>query len=159
MHKNRIDDYTKTTIKSIVQALKKNSITDVNEFKSQLQNLMILNQINKSEENDQLLKLFTKLYYLETNDVDNKLILFFYQPNCVSSSNFVHEWNKLLKQFNNLYKMIAINCSDSKNLKLCSKLNVYQYPTIKFVRNNDVFDYFGELNAEDITKTLNSILN
>lgn len=147
-----ITDYDKTVIRCIREslALDKGS-GNINEFKIQLQNLMILNQLPQfqTNENNQLLDLVTQLYK-SSND---STLLFFYKNNCIPSSNFVNEWKKLKLKTNGKYKMIAINCEHEKYKQFCKKFNVYEYPTIKYITNGKILDYFGKLTSDEIMTT------
>lgn len=154
---SNINDYDRIAIKCIKESLllEKGS-GDISEFKLQLQNLMTLNQLPEfqSDSNTELLNLIEQLYKLHTNKTSN-ILLFFYGKNCKSSSNFVGEWQKIKVLTNSMYKMIAINGDDPKYKNLCKTLNVYQYPTIKYISNNKITDYLGNMNSDEIIKTLN----
>lgn len=150
---NTVTDYDKIVIKCVKESLSLDKGTgNINEFKSQLQNLMILNQLSqfKSEENDQLLDLITKLY--ESTD-KKSVLLFFYKKNCEPSSKFVKEWYDIRNKTGNKYKMIAINCEQPKYKQICTNLNVYAYPTIKYIHNGKIIDYLGEMMSDEIIKT------
>lgn len=150
---NNITDYDKIVIKCVKESLSLDKGTgNINDFKSQLQNLMILNQLPQftSSENDKLLQLVTQLYEL-TNE--KSILVFFYKNNCDPSSKFVKEWQNIKLQTQNKYKMIAINCEQPKYKQFCIKLNVYAYPTIKYIQNGKVNDYLGEMASDEIIKT------
>lgn len=148
-----ITDYDKIVIKCVKESLSLDKgIGNINEFKSQLQNLMILNQLPQfaSNENNKLLKLILELYKLIN---EKSILLFFYKNNCEPSSKFVKEWKNIKLKTNNKYKMIAINCDQSKYKQLCTNLNVYAYPTIKYIQNKKINDYLGEMTSDEIIKT------
>jgi thioredoxin-like negative regulator of GroEL len=153
----KIDDYDKIVIKCVKESLLlSNGSGNINEFKSQLQNLMILNQLPqfKSTENDQLLNLIIQLYEIDINSNNNSILLFFYKNNCKPSSDFVKEWQEIKLKTNNKHKMISINCENEKYAQICSKLNVYEYPTIKYAKNGKIIDYLGEMTSQEIIRTL-----
>lgn len=150
---NTITDYDKIVIKCVKESLSLDKGTgNINEFKAQLQNLMVLNQLPnfKSHENDQLLNLITQLYE-STNT--KSILLFFYKNNCEPSSKFVKEWHDIKNITGNKYKMIAINCEHPKYKQICTNLNVYAYPTIKYIRDGKIIDYLGEMTSDEIIKT------
>lgn len=150
---NTITDYDKIVIKCVKESLSLDKGTgNINELKSQLQNLMVLNQLSqfKSDENDQLLDLVTQLY---KSTHKKSILLFFYKNNCEPSSKFVKEWQKIKDRTNDKYKMIAINCEQPKYKQICTNLNVYAYPTIKYIRDGKIVDYLGEMTSDEIIKT------
>jgi len=156
---NNITDYDKIVIKCVNESLSldKNN-GNINEFKSQLQNLMILHQLPqfKSETNTKLLNLVHKLYEIKNNNKQySPILLFFYKINCNASLKFITEWKNIKNITQSKYKMFAINCENKKFADICKQLNVYQYPTIKYINNNKIIDYFGEMNSNDIIKTFN----
>ena len=142
----------------VIKCLKESFLLDknkgnINNFKIYLQNLMILNQLPQfqSYESTTILKLLEKLYSLQFEH--KKIILFFYKNNCKPSSDFIDEWKKLKDFGNGKYKFIALNCEDSKNQSICSLLNIYEYPMIKYINNNNIHNYFGEMTSSEIIKT------
>jgi hypothetical protein len=136
-----------------------------NLLKSHLQNLMILNPIDDTEK--KLLKLSEHLYKINENIIDlvngsqkhtkidltKNTLLFFYKEHCEPSLNFVSEWTKLKKMVNGKVNMVSINCSKSKYDNVCDSLGVYEYPTVKYLYNNKVDTYIGNMNANEIFAT------
>lgn len=152
-----INDYDRTIVNFVKESLKlDNQVGDMKELKSHLQNLLTLNQLSnyQSADDTKLLQLALKLYdnQVKKNNNVNNVLLFFYKNNCKPSSDFVKEWKNIKTKTNGIHKMIAINCEKEKYSHICSTLNVFEYPTIKYVKNGQVHDYFGNLYSDDIIR-------
>ena len=87
------------------------------------------------------------------NDNEVVLVLFYVDwcPHCVSTKP---EWSKLVNNLNNKevngvnVKVNACNAEGSAAEKeFASENNVQGYPTIKFIKNNEVVEYNGARNA------------
>lgn len=158
---SNLTDYDKIAIKCVRESLaldKGNG--NLNQFKSELQNLMILKQLPEfqSNYNEDLLQLINQLYEITTQktqktQTNNLVLLFFYKNNCEPSSKFVEEWKKIKNITNSKYKMLSVNCEDIKHKELCKKMNIFEYPTVKYIKNGKIIDYFGNLTADEIIKT------
>lgn len=161
---SNITDYEKTAIKCVKESLLLDKgHGNINEFKTQLQNLMILNQLPQfqSDTNNELLHLIEQLFDSQSVKTSNNctqsdpMLLFFYRKHCKASSDFAKEWKNIKGLIKSNIKMIAIHCDDPKYKNICERLNVYQYPTIKYINNNKILDYLGEMNSSEIIKTFN----
>jgi hypothetical protein len=165
-----LNEYDKTIISYVKGSLeldKENKNNNyLNDLQSLLQNLVILSQLSQyqSDDDKRLLQLITQLHNINTHDTHGTndsgnsgedILLFFYKNNCIPSSKFVNEWKIIKETVSKKYKMYAINCENSKYSKYCSELNVYEYPTIKYIENKKIHNYYGNLEAIEIIKTFN----
>jgi len=136
---------------------KKNDI-----IKSYLQTLMWLS--DNDHDDAEILELCKLLYNLNESIIkilessQASIMLFFYKDGCKPSTSFVSEWKILQKNVGNRSKFIAINCSKEKYFDVCNKFGIYQYPTIKYICNDKVHDYFGEMTAAGIQREFFKIL-
>jgi hypothetical protein len=161
------NDFDKTIISYVKGSLefdnRVNKNKNHNNLQSLLQNLLILSQLSQyqSDEDKQLLQLVTQLHNINinntssTNDKSENILLFFYKTNCIPSSKFVDEWKIIKNTISKNYKMYAINCENSKYSQYCSHMNIYEYPTIKYIENTKIHNYYGNLEATEIIKTFN----
>ena len=85
-------------------------------------------------------------------ELDTNLLLFFYNEDCSPSLKFMSEWKKIKALENDKFLPMAINCTTSKYDDICNVFNVYEYPMIKFVTPEFVYDYIGEFNADEIIR-------
>jgi thiol-disulfide isomerase/thioredoxin len=106
-----------------------------------MKQLLDLNQ-NIMSKNDNISK--TKI-----NPLKNTLILF-YSKTCPACILFMSEWKIIMKQLNIKYNTISIHCKDKKYFDICNKFNIVAYPTLKFIGDNQIFDYIGDMNAVSI---------
>lgn len=132
-----------------------------------LKNLFILIQLPqfKTSKNEKILQLIVKLHEINKKKVssnctssihsNSNILLLFYSNKCEQSVLFFNEWKKIKKIFGNKYKILAINCNNKKYNTLCKKFNIFQYPTIKYIENNTIHEYFGDLTSDQIIKTFN----
>jgi len=112
-------------------------------LKSELQNLMVLQQVQDSDSLRKLVDLCSDLYNINSYVLKNlpksreisaspithqELYILFHNNDTRSD-----EWTKL-KQ-NNQAKFIEVNCQnhDTRTRELCSKFNITKFPTIKHI--------------------------
>lgn len=121
-----------------------------NSIKHNLQNLILCNTNKK----DDFIKIFKKKYYENDNIIKKKLhdekisnvLLFFYKSN---------EHLQIIKNLKNKIKIVMVNCSKSINKKYEEFFKIYEYPTIKYVTKDHIYNYFGEIDEDDIIKFVN----
>jgi len=145
------------------------NLRDHNDMiKSYIKNL---NTYSSNSNDDKILELCTSLYDLNFRileltqgtykskeklklNKDKNTIILFYKPDCIASINFIPDWNKLKAVHNNKYNMVAINCSNPKYEDVCNFFKIYEYPTIKLIKPQQINDYFGKMDATSITNDL-----
>ena len=137
-------------------------------LKTHLQNLIL---ISNTIEYDKIIELCKTIYYTNLKIIEitenkiynkihnniniHKILILFYVDNCNESQKFIMHWKALElygKYTENNVKMVSINCNNKKYEHICKTLNIYEYPTIKYIENNKIYNYFSPLTAQDIRK-------
>lgn len=84
---------------------------------------------------------------------------------CYHSQQFQEEWDKFEENVKNnkKYKKCIvkdIKCDDSKNYNLCEKKYVVKgYPTVLFIKGNEIFEHNLNRTQEDLLKSLDKVIN
>lgn len=133
--------------------------------KAMLQNIILLSSKDKSD--IEIINACIELYNASENilihisknkqtiDCEKNMLLFFYKNTCSSSKIFSKEWKKLKLLIGNKINMIHMNCESSKYEYFCDIFKVVSYPSLKYMSNNKIYDYIGNMSAEEIAKSLN----
>ena len=96
---------------------------------------------------------------------DNKediSIIYFYTEWCPYCKKAKPEWDKFSSYVNNFnntnedYHITLISIDCEKDTKTADKYNVSGYPTIKLIKNNQVYDYDAKPNKDRLVEFLES---
>jgi len=90
-----------------------------------------------------------ELDYGKSGENKEAKICFFYVDWCPHCKTAMPEWNKFKNEMNNTevngYKLVCVeyNCTteSSEVKKLINKYNIEGYPTVKLIKNNEVYDF------------------
>ena len=97
--------------------------------------------------------LFLLYHFFTKNGIKKKKIelLNFNSSWCLWSKKLIPIINELKKDFDFRYiDIIDIKCDLTINNNICEKYNIYEYPTIKLIKNNKIIDYLGEIDLQEI---------
>lgn len=94
----------------------------------------------------------------EKFDKSKNTIIFFYSPNCAPSKKFSIEWEKIKNKLELYMNVISIDCTNPKYTEICNYFNVSNYPTVKYVRENEIVNYYDEMTADSIFNDITTVL-
>ena len=97
--------------------------------------------------------LFLLYYFLTKKGVKKKKIelINFNSSWCHWSKKIKPILEELKNDFDFRYiDIIDIKCDLTINNNICEKYNIYEYPTIKLIKNNKIIDYLGEIDLQEI---------
>jgi len=75
-------------------------------------------------------------------------LLMFYKPSSPRYNDFKQTWIAWNLNLTNTIQLAQVNCDD--NIRLCSRFDVKEYPTIMLLRDNKTYFYHGENRVEDV---------
>ena len=105
------------------------------------------------------------LLFFKINKKNNKKNNNIYTPKfinfnsswCKWSKSLNPIWNKLVKIMENKnIKILNIKCDLEENENLCNKYKIIEYPTLKLVLNNNIIEYDGDPNLDDLINFIES---
>jgi thiol-disulfide isomerase/thioredoxin len=82
--------------------------------------------------------------------------LIFYAPWCSHCVDSKEMWEDIACMFDDIISIYAINCYNyfDNNQELVELFNISYYPTIKFVKNNEIIDYKEKKDKDTIISYL-----
>lgn len=92
-----------------------------------------------------------KITIINKKFLNNYGLIAFYAPWCPHCKQMVELWSDLAIQFQHKFIIAAVNCENTNNQIICSKLRIDHYPTIKYViKNGTLYDYDGRDTKDDM---------
>ena len=90
-----------------------------------------------------------KVYINHKEFKDKNGLIMFYAPWCRHCQNMVEMWSDLAIQFKHQFTIAVVNCENKDNHKICSKIDIKYYPTIKYVSKDSLLHNYDEPYTKD----------
>lgn len=122
-------------------------------------NKLIEAQLKISENNEVMKTINTQLAkLLELNKkltILSPTLVLFYDKECKHSNNFIPTWNKIKTLLPNV-RMFSLNGKNEKNNDIYDFFKIAEYPSIKLITSDGIYDYADSLTVNNIVSFVRS---